>query len=196
MPEGSRPEQLLSGEFESLLEDYRSIELRVEALMSGACAPHCRVCPTPCCRVAICKEAVESPFLLAVHGSEQPFDPTNGYLSATGCTLGAGRPPVCHAYICDRILNHQTSDQQRFALECLGDLVGYMGKRLWLKRHLVEALSDADLLRVNHATFRSRLENAAEVMEILESYFARDRTLDEAEIACLGLIRKPNFDLR
>ena len=122
-----------------MLAAYRSLELRVEVLMSAACTPFCKVCPTPCCRTAICREAAESPFLLAVHGSRQTFDAKSGYLGATGCKLGAGRPPVCHAFICGRILSEQKSDHRRFALECLGDLIGYLGKRVWLKRLLKPA---------------------------------------------------------
>lgn len=180
-------------EFTSMLDDYRSIELRVEVLMSATCTPFCKVCPTPCCRIAICQEAAESPFLLAVHGSRQAFDAKRGYLGATGCTLGAGRPPVCHAFICGRILSQQPDDQRRFALECLGDLVGYLGKQVWMKRHLVEALSDGDLRKANRDTFRTRLTTGAEVMDILESYFARDRDLDDLEIASLAMVRKPSF---
>lgn len=184
---------MIDPDFESLLDSYRALELRVETLMSAACTPFCKVCPTPCCRIAICKEAAESPFLLAVHGSKQAFDAKRGYLGATGCTLGAGRPPVCHAFICGRILSQQPGEQRRFALECLGDLVGYLGKQVWMKRHLVEALSDADLGKANRITFQARLTTGAAVMDILESYFKRARDLDEAEIARLTLIRKPAF---
>src|SRR5687767_5043651 len=92
-------------EFNNLLEDYRAIERGVGRLMQEVCAPFCSVCPTPCCRTAICREAAESPFLLAVHGAQQAFDPKSGYLGATGCKLGVGRPPVCHAYICNRIMS-------------------------------------------------------------------------------------------
>jgi hypothetical protein len=180
-------------DFETLLDAYRNLELRVAILMSAACTPYCKVCPTPCCRIAICKEAAESPFLLAVHGSKQDFDAKRGYLGATGCTLGAGRPPVCHAFICGRILSQQADEQRRFALECLGDLVGYLGKQVWMKRHLVEALSDTDLRKANRTTFQARLTTGAEVMDILESYFNRDDDLDKVEIARLAMIRKPAF---
>lgn len=188
-----RPTIMIDPDFESLLDAYRTLELRVEFLMSETCTPFCRVCPTPCCRIAICKEAAESPFLLAVHGSKQAFDAKRGYLGTTGCTLGAGRPPVCHAFICGRILSHQSDETRRFALECLGDLVGYLGKQVWMKRHLVEALMEADLRKANRTTFQARLTTGAEAMDILESYFKRARDLDEAEIARLAMIRKPAF---
>lgn len=185
---------MIGPDFESLLVAYRSLELRVEALMSAACTPFCAVCPAPCCRTAICREAAESPFLLAVHGSRQAFDTKSGYLGAAGCRLGAGRPPVCHAFICGRILSHQESEHRRYALECLGDLVGFLGKQVWLKRHLVEALSEADLERSNTGKFQSRLDTGAEALVILETFFSGGRDLEADEIAQLAMIRKPVFE--
>jgi hypothetical protein len=186
---------MTAADFEPMLAAYRSLELRVEVLMSAACTPFCKVCPTPCCRTAICREAAESPFLLAVHGSRQTFDAKSGYLGATGCKLGAGRPPVCHAFICGRILSEQKSDHRRFALECLGDLIGYLGKRVWLKRHLVEALSEASLAKASSSIFQSRLDTGAGALDILETYFNGKRNLRADEITVLSIIRKPAFDL-
>ncbi len=181
-------------DFEIMLATYRAIELRVEVLMGAACTPYCAVCPTPCCRIAICREAAESPFLLAVHGAKQAFDAKLGYLGATGCKLGAGRPPVCHAFICGRILSQQVNEHHRYALECLGDLVGFLGKQVWLKRHLVEALSDADLSKSNMDKFQSRLDTGSEALVILEKFFSGGRALESGEITRLAIIRKPGFE--
>jgi hypothetical protein len=178
-------------EFAALLEDYRVIELRVGHVMQAVCTPFCRVCPTPCCRTAICREAAESPFLRRVHGSRQAFDPKSGYLGATGCKLGAGRPPICHAFICNRIMSEQPSDERRYALDVLGELVGYLGKGVWRKRHLVEALSEADLRTADGVLFRQRLETAAAALAVLESYFAGERELTPGEMQILGTIRRP-----
>lgn len=177
-------------EFNSLLEDYRAIEAGVGRLMQGVCTPFCSVCPTPCCRTAICREAAESPFLLAVHGARVGFDPKSGYLGATGCKLGVGRPPVCHAYICNRIMSKQADDERRYALDVLGELVGYLGKKVWLKRHLVEAMTDAQLAKADRALFRQRLVTAASALEILDAYLASERKLKPAELQVLGLIKK------
>jgi len=177
-------------EFKALLDDYRSIEEGVGRLMQAVCTPFCSVCPTPCCRTAICREAAESPFLLAVHGSRQAFDAKSGYLGATGCKLGTGRPPICHAFICNRIMSKQPDDTRRYALDVLGELVGYLGKNVWLKRHLVEALTDADLRKADRVLFRNRLVTAASALEILESYFEGGRELVPAEMQVLRLIKK------
>jgi len=178
-------------EFNALLDDYRGLEARVGSLMQGICTPFCSVCPTPCCRTAICREAEESPFLKAVHGGRQGFDLRFGYLGAHGCKLGTGRPPICHAFLCGRILSQQDGDPRRFALEVLGELVGYLGKKVWLKRHLVEALGDSDLRASNLDLFRKRLATGAGVLAILEAYFAGDRELDAAELRQLARIKKP-----
>ncbi|WP_035601135.1 hypothetical protein [Haloferula sp. BvORR071] len=177
-------------DFTALLEDYRSFERGVMRVMEKECTPHCSVCPTPCCRTAICREAAESPFLLAVHGSRQAFDEKTGYLGARGCKLGVGRPPICHAFLCHRIMDAQPDDQRRYALDVLGELVGYVGKKVWLKRHLVEALDDADLRKTDRDLFRRRISAAAAAFEILEAYFAGERDLAQADLQVLQVIRK------
>jgi hypothetical protein len=178
-------------DFNALLDDYRGLESRVGVLMQGICTPFCSVCPTPCCRTAICREAEESPFLRAVHGGRQGFDSKLGYLGPRGCKLGNGRPPICHAFICGRILSRQSGDQRRFALEVLGDLVGWLGKKVWLNRHLVEAITAPDLRESNLGLFRKRLTTGAAVLAVLEDYFAGDRELDAAELRQLARIKKP-----
>ena len=181
---------MTDAEFAALLEDYRSIELGVGRLMQAECAPFCSVCPTPCCRTAICREASESPFLLAVHGSRTPFDRKNGYLGATGCKLGVGRPPICHAYICNRIMSKQPDDDRRHALDVLGELIGYVGKKVWLRRHLVEALTDTDLRKADAALFRQRLATAASVLTLLEGYLGGSYALEASGRALLESVKR------
>ncbi|WP_367873239.1 hypothetical protein [Luteolibacter sp. Populi] len=181
---------LADPEFDALLDDYRLIEQGVARVMQTVCAPFCSVCPTPCCRTAICREAAESPFLLAVHGSRVTFDTKAGYLGPTGCKLGVGRPPICHAFICNRIMSKQRDDEHRYALDVLGELVGYLGKKVWLKRHLVEALDDADLRKADRDLFRTRIATATAALEILEAYLAGERDLKPADFQVLHVIRK------
>jgi hypothetical protein len=181
---------MIDPEFSRLLEDYRAIELGAGRLMQEVCAPFCSVCPTPCCRTAICREAAESPFLLAVHGEQQAFDRKSGYLGVTGCKLGVGRPPVCHAYICHRIMSKQPDDERRYALDVLGDLVDYLGRGAWMKRHLVEAMRDADLARADREVFREQLATAGAVLEILEGCLGGERRLGAEELRVLGVIKR------
>jgi hypothetical protein len=140
--------------------------------------------------VDICREAFDSPFLLAVHGEKQAFDAKNGYLGCTGCKLTTGRPPLCHAFVCDLIVKWQPSDAQRYALDCLGDLVGFVQSKVWQKRQLIEALTHADLLQADKSLFDARLELAEAAFSVLDSFFTRQATLGFPELKILSRIRK------
>lgn len=177
-------------EFNSTLETYRSFELKVSGLMQGICAPYCGVCKTPCCRVGICREAFDSPFLLAVHGAGQTFDPKSGYLGSTGCKLTTGRPPLCHAFVCGLIVRNQPSDEHRYALDCLGDLVGFIQTKVWQKRQLVEAMTMADLLNADQSVFDARLALAESAFTVLDSFFTHHHALGFRELEILNHIRK------
>ena len=181
---------MIESEWETLLDEYRSIEKRVGTLMSLICAPYCRVCPTPCCRLDICKEAVESPFLLAVHGAGISFHAKDGYLGCSGCRLTVGRPPICHAFVCDRIMNDQQNDLHRYAIDCVGELMTYIGKRAWRGRQLVEAMITSDLAHVDMAMLRDRLQDARSALIILEPYFIESTPWTEQQWRTLLKIRK------
>jgi len=176
-------------EISTIIEKYRSFECRVGRLMQGICVPFCKVCRTPCCRVSICREAHESPFLQAVHGAIQDFDERHGYLGCNGCKLKSGRPPVCHAFVCNPIVSSQTSELHRYAIDCLGDLVGFIGKRAWNGRHLVEALTDDDLRKVNIRQFRRQLKIAETALPVLEAFLNHGK-LESQAICVLARIRK------
>jgi hypothetical protein len=175
----------------AILESYRRFEKKVSRVMQGLCAPFCQVCPTPCCRVEICREAFDSPFLRQVHQTTQPFDAKLGYLGCNGCTLTTGRPPICHAFVCDRIMTSQPSDERRYAIDCLGDLVGFLGKRAWRGRHLVEALSDADLGAANIEKFHRQLLTAEAAFLVLHAYLENAQQPSPADLAVLAQIRIP-----
>ncbi len=159
--------------------------------MQGVCGPFCGVCKTPCCRVDICREAFESPFLLAVHGEKQTFDRKSGYLGCTGCKLTTGRPPLCHAFVCDLIVKSQPSDDHRYALDCLGDLVGFIQTKVWQKRQLIEAMTEADLLNSNKTIFDTRLAIAEEAFTVLHAFFTHHQPLGFPELTTLAQVRKP-----
>ena len=181
---------MIESEWGKLLDEYRSIEIRVGKLMTQICSPYCRVCPSPCCRLDICKEAVESPFLLAVHGAGISFDAKNGYLGCSGCRLTVGRPPICHAFVCDRIMNDQKDDLHRYAIDCVGELMTYIGKRAWRGRQLVEAMIKSDLAAIDLVMSRDRLQDARAALVILEPYFTESKPWDEVQWRTLIKVRK------
>ena len=178
-------------EIHSVLDQYRDLESRTASLMQGVCGQLCRACTASCCRVEICREALQSPFLRAVQGTSTDFDDGLGFRGCNGCTLKAGRPPVCHAYVCHRILAGQPDDVRRYVIECLGDLVGFMGTGVWLGRHLVEMLADSDLHASNMPMFLSRMKTAAIALGLLDAALNHDGKLNAQEMSVLALIRKP-----
>jgi len=188
-------ETITESEFNSILETYRSFELKVGKLMQGVCGPFCGVCKTPCCRVDICREAFESPFLLAVHGAKQTFDPKSGYLGCAGCKLTTGRPPLCHAFVCDLIVRNQPSDEHRYALDCLGDLVGFIQTKVWHKRQLIEAMTDTDLRKADKSIFDARLATAEAAFTVLDSFFTGHTSLGLHELKILSPVRKHDLPI-
>jgi hypothetical protein len=184
------PTAITASEFNATLESYRSFESKVSVLMQGVCAPYCGVCKTPCCRVGICREAFDSPFLLAVHGAGQAFDRKSGYLGGTGCKLITGRPPLCHAFVCGLIVSKQPSDEHRYALDCLGDLVGFIQSKVWQKRQLVEAMTEPDLLMADKGVFDARLILAESAFSVLDSFFIHHHALGFQELEILSRIRR------
>ena len=181
-------------DFHWMLEAYRSFEKRVSELMQGACAPFCSVCKTPCCRVEICREADESPFLQAVQNvpalPKTTFDKKTGYLGCTGCSLKVGRPPICHAFVCSLIITSQPSEMHRYTLECLGDLVTYIGAKVWRKRHLVETVTHEHVMQADIGEFRTRLEKAEAALVVVREFFLNAVSPDEEGMRVLGMIRK------
>lgn len=185
------PTDIHSDEMRTILEEYRSLELRVGSLMRCICLPFCQTCATPCCRVEICREAFESPFLKSIESAVPRFDESRGYLGAAGCLLKAGRPTLCHAFVCDRIMNSQSDAVHRYALRCLGDLMSYVGRKVWRGRHPSAATMPDELSAMNVGRFRKRMVSAEAALEILDDLFTRNRSLGCAEFDTLAAIRKP-----
>jgi hypothetical protein len=71
----------------------------------------------------------------------------------------------------------------------LGDLVGFIGKRAWNGRHLVEALTDDDLRKVNIRQFRRQLKIAETALPVLEAFLNHGK-LESQAICVLARIRK------
>jgi len=94
------------------------------------------------------------------------FSEIRGWLSATGCALVAGRPPVCYEFLCGDIWAMVADDpNRRHALQTASMVVSHVGRRVIGGRHLVEALYAADLKRIATARFRTRLNEAGEAFQ-------------------------------
>lgn len=185
--------RMLDKESRTALDDYRSLEVRVGVLMRGICRPFCLACDTICCRIEICQEAWESPFLNAIGSGTQRFHSSRGYLGATGCRLQTGRPSICHRFICDRIMQGQTNDIHQYGLRCLGDLMGFAGKKVWRGKHPAAAPLEADLHEINIRRFRHQIATAEAALEILDNLFTRNICPGVDDIGVLAQIYKPSM---
>ena len=159
-----------------LIGRYGRLEQQVRIQMERCCRASCSRCRRVCCRAHFCTETRESAFLKRVAGRFPPkaeFDPKYGWLSPAGCTLVAGRPPVCYEFLCNDIPDAVSMDiHRRHAMLALSMLITHVGRRAIGGRHLVEATRDADLRRIHPQRFMARMDDAeaalADVSAVLD----------------------------
>jgi hypothetical protein len=163
-------------EIDWMVERYGEFEQRVRQQMEQRCRPACSICRNVCCRPHFCEEARESAFLerIVLRFSHRAiFDKKSGWLSPKGCTLVAGRPPVCYEFLCGDIPDAVSADShRRWAMLALSMLVTHVGRHVFGGRHLVEATGADSLTRIHRERFTARLEEAeaalAEAVTILD----------------------------
>lgn len=147
------------------IDRYVELEQVVQQLIACRCADFCELCTACCCRADICEEALESPFLQRVHRRLRLDSDRYGFLDTAGCTLPAGRPPVCYAFFCDELLAAQEDDFQRDLLRVLGHLVSLVGEKALGTAHLVELMDDDQLDQVDFAKLTARVDRALDAAE-------------------------------
>ena len=160
----------------TMIDRYGQLEQRVRTQMEQRCRASCSRCRRVCCRAHFCSETRESAFLNRVAGRFSPnakFDPRYGWLSPAGCTLVAGRPPVCYEFLCNEIPDAVSMDiYRRHAMLALSMLITHVGRRIFGGRHLVEATRDADLSRIHLQRFMVRMDEVeaalADVVAVLD----------------------------
>jgi len=151
------------GPLAALARRYAALETRVGRLMRRACGPVCAACAKVCCRPEMCRESWESPFLALVRGrsgANAPWCPQRGCLGPQGCLLAAGRPPVCHEFLCQAILAAQPDDASRQRLRDLARLLTQAGQRALGGDHLVEIMTPERLACVKPSRLAARLAMA------------------------------------
>ncbi|BBO86345.1 hypothetical protein [Desulfosarcina ovata] len=163
-----------------LIDDYGRFEKQVRHFTEKLCGPFCSRCGKVCCRAHFCDETRQSPFLArvaAMFSPESTFSLTHGWLAATGCSLVAGRPPVCYEFLCHDINDALGDDPDcRHALLTLSMLMTHVGRRAIGGRHLVEATRPADLQRLRPDRFMARLDEARAALTAASEVFSGHRT--------------------
>jgi len=168
---------------DSFIDGYIELESQVRRLQTGLFSETCGLCTACCCRVDICEEATQSAFLSMLlkrqQLAEKDLDERYGWLDQQGCTLEYGRPPVCYAYFCDQLLARLPDDETRDMIRLLGRLMEYIGENAMNGLHLVEIMNPEDLLRADFEVLNDRLEEARQVIEVIEQFIETGR-LDSA----------------
>lgn len=119
------------------------------------------------------------------------FNPTQGWLGQKGCTLVAGRPPVCYEFIYRTIVDGVAGDSFRHhALLAASLVMTYVGKKAIGGRHVVEATRFADLDRINPKRFLSRLDQAEAAFD-LAAVFLDGRPVNERSDIFLSIVSAP-----
>ena len=161
-------------QMEHLARRYAALENRVQQLMDTACSPACAACPKVCCRPEMCRESLESPFLVLVREAKTnrtPWSKQQGWLGAEGCRLRVGRPPVCYEFLCQAILGKQPDEKAQTQLKSLTRLLTQAGQRALGGDHLVEIMTMERLAQVKPQRLAARLKLAEAKMADQESFW-------------------------
>ena len=180
--------------------EYRALERDVQRLIRSAptnCCPGCRVI---CCREDICDETCQSHWLganLQVAGSRRrpPYPSPGGWLSATGCVLQTGRPPVCYSFFCEATTD-DLSAAAHYALQTAGRLLEWVGRRALGPRHLVELTEPEDLWRIRPERLIVRIAPARQALAVCEAVLLRGAVPEGESLAALWRIAPPPASLR
>lgn len=164
---------MAKSQLELVVKQYADLERRVQRLMNAACASTCAACAKVCCRPEMCRESLESPFLIMVRtsGSNGTFwNKSRGWLGPKGCRLHAGRPPVCYEFLCQDILANQPDENSRTQLKALAYVLTQMGRRALGSDHLVEIMTQERLARLGTQRLAVRLDRAEASLLEQESF--------------------------
>jgi len=173
-------------QLERILRRYARFEQKVQTHMTARLKRFCAPCEGGCCTAVICRESVESSFLIRLREMSQPrvsYRRGGGWQREHGCALVAGRPPVCYEFICDDIERAHPDPLDRYVLKVLCRLVTYAGKRACGMLHAVEISEDCDLLKIQLNNFMQRLEAAEAAFNRVKAYHAgKNLNADDMEI--------------
>ena len=160
---------------DELFEPYIQLEKAIMERTSDWIHLHCGLCTACCCRADICEEALQSAFLsklLIKQGlDETELDNSFGWLTPKGCSLAYGRPPICHAYFCDSLLERLENDPTRRVISLLGLLIYHVGEKALGDLHLTEIEDPAALEKVDFQRISKQLKEAQHAFQAIDEFF-------------------------
>jgi hypothetical protein len=180
-------------ELNRLIEEYTALESEVQELVSAQCRAGCELCTACCCRADLCEEALESPFLCAVHGRTELDSDRYGFLTETGCGLEIGRPPVCYEFFCDELQAAQPDAVHREVLLVLGRLPAHAGKNAHGESHLVEIMHEEELEHLAFQRLEKQIQQAREALDCIRAFY-NEGALSGRAVAILQRISPDPMD--
>lgn len=169
-------------ELKHLLEEYAELERGVQELIRAQCGPVCGLCTVACCcRADICEEAMESPFLRLLHRRTGLESDAYGFLTESGCTLPAGRPPVCYEFFCEELLENLPDNLHRRMLRTLGALPMHAGQDPSSDTHLVEIINEEELEHLSFQRLEKQMQESFQCLEIVQAFFTEGTLPDSAD---------------
>ena len=160
-----------------IIEKYAVFEAEVGAYSKKIYFDACSVCKGGCCKKEICTESLSSPFLSRLRQRFAPgaiYDSGCGWLTPSGCALPVGRPPVCHQFLCDRILNIRPSADFRYAVTILSNLVDHVGKKARGRKHIVELEYYSELKQIDFPRVEKQLNEADAAFKLVRLFLDDD----------------------
>jgi hypothetical protein len=168
---------------DAFFREYAMFECDVRCFSDDLFKRNCSSCITTCCKAEICYESIESPFLSRLRKIFPPsvsFSETDGWLTESGCVLKAGRPPVCHEFLCNTIIDEQPTSLHQSVIKVLSQLMTYIGKNALGRRHLVEIMTEDRFYDINLSRMQNRLMDAKLAFKEIQEFYAGRRLNSKA----------------
>ena len=167
---------------------YGRLEVRLHDAIDVMSQMHCAQCPTPCCESRHCSDIAESPWLLSVAkamGADIPAGDSGeglSFLGARGCTLPAGRPIQCTAYVCDRLSLTLGDPVDAFLYHALSSVLPFVVRRIHGQLDLTDLEDPDDLTAGRRGRLLRRIDTAHQCLDAVAAVRA-DRTAGRAPAA-------------
>jgi hypothetical protein len=102
--------------------------------------------------------------------------------------LKAGRPPVCHEFLCNTIVDEQATYLHKSVIKALSQLMTYIGKNALGGQHLVEVMIEDRFYDINLSRMQHRLMDAKLAFKQIQEFYA-DRRLNSKAFVHLEKIQ-------
>jgi hypothetical protein len=124
------------------------------------CNHYCGRCISFCCKEEICRETMESTWLMLVLRRSghriSDYSRSTGWVGFSGCRLKAGRPPVCYEFLCNGVIKQLESADKLF-LKQISQTLSIAGSRALGTKHVVDLSCNDLLTRANHERLYNRI---------------------------------------